>query len=412
MLATSPFVGTILAKNDASCSSTSSGFDGIRCFPGSRLSFQKVSSNHVAPYFILLLCGCMCTRSFIFCLAGILFFNVLRAQTPVFESPETALLYKSAREALSRGAVKQSIVMFQQAAQREPKQPILQRDLGQAYLLAGDKDAAIQTITPLIDQKVADELSFQIVVSAYQQSGERKKARKMIDQGLRRFSNSGMLYQELGKHYEAEGSLEYALDAWVQGINSDPAYFLNYYSAARIYGMTNKPVWAIIYGEVFVNLERETPRAYETRKLILDSYKKLFSTVRKVPIDTFEMPFERAVVYTLEQLAPVVSDGFTVDNLVMLRTRFVMDWMNGYGKKFPFALFLYHDEMLREGQFDAYNQWLFGKVENAGQFESWKKFHNAAIPNFDHWAVDNKLLMTEADAHNPRDMRGLFIKKK
>lgn len=333
------------------------------------------------------------------------------AQTPTFSSPETALLYKSAREAMSRGAVKQALILYQQVAQREPNQPIFQRDLAQAYLLAGNKATALELVTTLIDQKIADETSYQIAASALLQTGERKKARKMIDAGLKQYKNSGLLYQELGKYHESVGEQEYALDAWIHGINAEPNYFLNYYSACRLYAQSNRPIWAILYGEIFINLERETARSYETRAMVFDSYKRLFASIKGVPVDTFEISFEHAVLYTYSRLSQAVAEGFTAENLTMLRTRFSIEWQSLFHHKYPYALFKYYEMLLSEGHFDAYNQWLFGKADNASQFEAWKKFHQDAIPALDKWAEESKLRLSKTDSYNPRDFRGITFKK-
>lgn len=331
--------------------------------------------------------------------------------TTYWESPETEQLYNTAKEALSRGAIKQAIVLFQQVADREPGAAIVKRDLAQALLLAGERADAAATIEPLIESGQADEQSYQIAGSAWLQSGERKKAKKALQAGIKRYPQSGIIYHELGKYYEEGADLEYALDAWLQGIQVDPDYYLNYYEAARIYAGTSKPVWTILYGEIFVNKERQTPRSYEMRKMMLEAYRQIFTTKIEMP-DTSDIKFDDAVTYTLLQLAPVVGDGITVENLTMLRTRFVMDWMGFYGQKYPYSLFTYQENLLQEGHFDAYNQWLFGKAENAGQYEAWIKFHTAAVPSMEKWVTAHRFQPTASDSYNDRELRALFIKKR
>jgi hypothetical protein len=66
----------------------------------------------------------------------------------------------------------------------------------------------------------------------------------------------------------------------------------------------------------------------------------------------------------------------------MIRTRFILDWFANYGNKFPFKLFDYQQQLIREGMFDAYNQWLFGTVENLPAYENWTKTHNEEYTNF------------------------------
>jgi hypothetical protein len=59
----------------------------------------------------------------------------------------------------------------------------------------------------------------------------------------------------------------------------------------------------------------------------------------------------------------------------MIRTRFILEWFNSYAARYPFKLFEYHKQLLSEGMFDAYNQWLFGPVENLAAYDNWTKAH-------------------------------------
>lgn len=343
------------------------------------------------------------------------------AQNKVYwPSPEVEQLYKQAKEYMSRGALTQSVTLLKQAIQLAPDVSILHRDLGQALNLSKDYAGAYKTVEPLIKADQADELTYQIAASALLNQGEKKKARNVAEKGIKAYPNSGILYHELARYYELNNDPEYALDALLQGIERDPIYHLNYYDAARLYAGTDKCIWTIIYGEVFANIERHTPRSLETRKMMIQAYQKLFSSVTATKTPKYgaavtegeEPTFEAAVVQTMLPLAPVVADGFTTENLILLRTRFAMDWKNNFDKKYPFSLFRYHDKMLREGTFDAYNQWLFGKAENAASFDAWTKFHKDAIPGLENWIRSNQYLPLAGDFHNTKDLRKLFLKKK
>ena len=52
-----------------------------------------------------------------------------------------------------------------------------------------------------------------------------------------------------------------------------------------------------------------------------------------------------------------------------------LDWYETNASKYPHRLFDYHQQLLREGMFDAYNQWLFGTVENLTAYDSWTRSH-------------------------------------
>ncbi len=54
-------------------------------------------------------------------------------------------------------------------------------------------------------------------------------------------------------------------------------------------------------------------------------------------------------------------------------------------KQHPFKLFDYHQQLIREGMFEAYNQWLFGTVENLAAYDNWTKTHSDAYTKFSNF---------------------------
>lgn len=338
------------------------------------------------------------------------------AQVVNWPNPEVETLYKSAQASLSSGAYQKAIASYQQAIPLAPQLPILYRDLANAYYRAGMYEKAEKTITPLIEKDGADAISFSLASSIQTALKNDKQAKKYLEKGLEKYPSSGYLFYELGKYFEEKRDEQKALTQWVAGLQADPSYPLNYYAAAQSYLLSKTPIWAIIYGEIFANLERSTPRSQEARKLLLAAYKKFYSSpgIAAVPAfgkkekETIASDFEEAARQTLIKLAPVLADGITTENLIMLRTRFTMDWMANYQKKFPYTLFDYWDTLLREGHFDAYNQWLFGKTENASQFEAWTKFHPEVIPAYNGYYQEHPLMMTGADNYNQGISKKIF----
>lgn len=328
-------------------------------------------------------------------------------------------LFKSAQASLAAGSFGPAIASYQQAIALAPDKPVLYRDLANAFYLSGNYRRAESTINPLIESGRADATAYAIAASIQTALREDKKARKLLDKGLEKYPGSGFLFHEKGKYYEQQRDLPEALKTWLAGIAADPSYHVNYYEAARAYMQTEQPVWAMLYAEIFINLERYTPRSGETRKLMLAAYKRFYHTPdadavprfgkkpRKQPADDFE----GAVSETLLRLAPVLADGVSTENLTMLRTRFCMDWMARHAQKYPFTLFNYWDDLLRAGHFDAYNQWVFGRAENQAQYDAWMKFHPEAMPAFEQYAAAHPLLPTASDAYNKAELKGIFLKR-
>lgn len=334
-------------------------------------------------------------------------------------SPEAERMYQEARQYHSQGQLRDAIIRYQQAIQMAPNVVLLYRELAHAYYLAQGHDQAIQTLEPVIEQNAADAEAYKIMALSQIAIGETKKAKKTLKDAVTRLPNAGAIYHQMGVMYADEGDMVYAIESWLDGIEKEPTYHLNYYEAAKFYINTDKPVWTIIYGEIFVNMEQQTKRSYDTRKLIIDAYVKMFTTVNTDKVPKFgnsknrgKREFEDDVYDTYIRLASVLSDGYTTENLTILRTRFIMDWTQNFARKYPFTLFSRHDEMIRNGYFDMYNQWLFGKVENAQQYAAWQKFHPKAIPAFESWLSVHPYRPDSKEFYNPKDVDNLVRKNK
>ena len=59
----------------------------------------------------------------------------------------------------------------------------------------------------------------------------------------------------------------------------------------------------------------------------------------------------------------------------MIRTRFILEWYTSYGTQYPFKLFELQQQLLQEGMFDAYNQWIFTAAQNLPVYQNWTTAH-------------------------------------
>jgi hypothetical protein len=166
-----------------------------------------------------------------------------------------------------------------------------------------------------------------------------------------------------------------AIDEWEKGIQVDPGYSGNYYNAALYYFFTKDKVWSLVYAEIFVNMESLGERGAAMKQMLLDGYKeKLFSESLKAD-DKNSGEFAKAFLQSIDKQSSLASRGITTETLTMIRTRFILDWYESNAKKFPFKLFDYQQQLIREGMFEAYNQWLFGTSESLAAYDNWTKTH-------------------------------------
>ncbi|RYD70037.1 MAG: hypothetical protein EOP53_26125 [Sphingobacteriales bacterium] len=194
----------------------------------------------------------------------------------------------------------------------------------------------------------------------------------MYRKALKKFPESGPLYNELGELQWEQKNLE-AIKQWEKGIEMDPSYSKNYFNAARYYFLTTDKVWSLLYGEIFLNMEPLSVKAPEMKQILLDGYKKLFTD------PNFFNPKEKNAFvsnYTksMQAQAQLASTGISPESLSMIRTRFILHWFQNKEAQ-PFKLFNYQQQLLKEGLFEAYNQWLFGSSQNLSAYQAWINTH-------------------------------------
>ena len=285
-------------------------------------------------------------------------------------------LQETARNFMKSGDYPNAILVLQKAVQLDNKSLDLQKDLAMAHYLNRDFTGGQEVIKNLIEREDADIQSFQLAGNIYKALEETKDCERIYKKGLKKFPNSGALYNELGELQWGDGNSE-AVKQWEKGIETDPNYSGNYYNAARYYFVTTDKVWSLIYGEMFVNMESYSPRTAEIKSMLLDGYKKFFTTdaATSKKGNSNNNEFIKAVSDILNKNADVISSGVTPESLVMLRTRFILDWFEKNAYSFPCRLFDHQRQLLQEGMFDAYNQWLFGAADNLAYYENWTKTH-------------------------------------
>ena len=190
-----------------------------------------------------------------------------------------------------------------------------------------------------------------------------------------------MMYSEYGIMLEAKDpGMGNGILQWEKGIETDPEYSGNYYNAAKYYADHGNLLWAALYGEIFTNIESYSGRTTEIKDILFDMYKKIFNS-GQVSIKGSNA-FETRIVESLKKQAGLSTDGINTESLIAIRTRFVLDWFPASVKKYPYKLFELHHQLLENGLFEAYNQWLFGSVDNMPAYQDWKNSHVAEFNEF------------------------------
>jgi tetratricopeptide (TPR) repeat protein len=202
---------------------------------------------------------------------------------------------------------------------------------------------------------------------------------------------------------------ETALSYYEKGIEVAPDFPSNYYWAAKIYCSSTEEVWGMIYGEIFMNLERNSKRTVEISKLLFDTYK---SEIKFTSDTSFSVSFSKNASISISDLTDLskiklpfgigvyeptlmfsMLDVKTIDinSLDKIRTNFIDNYFkNEHDRTYPNILFNYQKQIKDAGHIEAYNYWILMKGDEEG-FDKWHSANKEKWDNFVKWFTDNKL---------------------
>ncbi len=296
---------------------------------------------------------------------------------------DTKTMQETARNFMLAGDYDNAIVVLNRALDQDKNNLELQKDLVLTYYMKRDFTRALEGVKNIVDRDDADVVTYQICGNVYKGMEMTKECERMYRRALKKFPKSGPIYSELGELLWAVKDFT-AIDFWEKGIQADPAYSGNYYNAATYYFYTKDKVWSLVYGEIFVNMESLGERGMVMKEELLKGYKeKLFADADLLKDQDKKLSeFGISFLQGMGKQAVLTSKGINTESLTMIRARFILDWYEGNATKYPNRLFDYLQQLLREGMFEAYNQWLFGPVDNLAAYENWTKSHAAEYEAF------------------------------
>jgi len=317
----------------------------------------------------------------------------------LFAQNQTAKeLYETAKKFMREGDFDNASLVLNTALQKDPNNYSMQKDATYLFYLKKDYGNSMELGKKLVDRTESDEEIFQILGMTYKAIAEYKECTKLYKKGIKKFPKSGILYNEYGELLAMNKDLNGAIEIWEKGIEVDPNFSSNYYNATMYYFNKGENVFPIlIYGEVFVNLESYTTRTADVKAALFDSYKKLYlnGEVYKALQVKKTTLFERSVLETLTRTVTMAAEGITPNQLMAIRTRFVLDWFATKNNvKYPFRLFDNLQFMLKEGFFDAYNQWIFGAAADVAAYDLWVNANDKQANSFKAFQQSRVFKMT------------------
>ncbi len=333
-------------------------------------------------------------------------------QTPSPRSLADSLL-REAIQLMDEGSYAPSIAKLEEA-KSIAYNPIYDYEIALAHYRQGDYGTAAKLLKRVIKKGYENELCYTLLGNAYDMLGQRNKAMKTYDGGLKKFPNSGPLHLEKGIVFVNENRLGDALVTWEQGLTVDPVYPSNFYQAAKMFARTEERLWTLLYGEMFLNTEFNTQRTAEISELLFRQYFDVYvstsdtsgefnlvakNQVVQISLDALKdtsnvsrimstlFPFPRMMATKFALTAPFYQGGLpTIDNLIAIRSTFIDDWYADptTPENYPNALLDYLHQVREAGHFEPYNYYIF-RHALPEMFDIYLSIHRSDFEDFIAW---------------------------
>ncbi len=327
-----------------------------------------------------------------------------------------------AMQLMDEGEIDHSIELLKQSKELFNKW-LYDYEIGLALYMKEDFAGAQKIFKRVLRRDGTDPLQYKMLGNTYSVHGDREKAIKTYLKGLKKFPDAGSLYLELGVVERAKENHNEALLYWEKGIEADPFHASNYYWAAKYFSATSEQVWALLYGEMFLNLEFNTARSQEISALLFDVYNDVYEAESdtsgkfsltqsghqiNISIDQLKeatkspeklesllkLPFESA--YSLAMAPGAIhytKTGIDLEGLHNLRAAFIDFWIFQDTNKqddYPFVLFPFHAQMMEQGLFVYYNYFLM-REGSPKEFEEFFNENEIGFNRFFEWYDQNHL---------------------
>lgn len=314
----------------------------------------------------------------------------------------------SAEREMEKQNFKQAAELYEKALKFDKQNPDYKYQLAMAHYRQEKYDKVINMMEEVMEksENQAKVNWYRLLGNSYDLSGNYDACINWLRLGQKKFPKAGEFYLDLGIVEMIKENYEEALTHWETGIEAVPEYPDNYYWAAKIFAESNEKLWALIYGELFMNMERGTERFDDMSEILYGLYLQVIEEKmdEKVTIQLErdeKNPFEEAHVrifgilkkydmLNLDRGRTIDGGNNTLKAIAMVRRNFMETWLQGFSLTYGNILYKFHQQMFDLTFLDSYNFWLFSKA-NSPEFISWMNKNQFKYQQFIDWFVSNPL---------------------
>jgi len=340
-------------------------------------------------------------------LASTLLFALFCLSANAQTAAETA--HQKGEEAVKledEGKFDDALKLLTEARQLDPSNIGYPYEMTYCYYNQKQYQKVIDILEKLKDSPDSFDRLYELLGNSYDVLEQGDKAVATYEEGLKKFPKSGVLYLEMGVIPLYKKDYNKAINYFEKGIEVQPDFPSNYFWAAKLYCNSANSMWGMLYGEIFMNLERNSERTQEISKLLFDTYKSQIkfdgpgkitvSFCKDATISTSnlnKLPYSLVYEPTMA-IAVARETGIDINSLDRIRQRFLKLYTEKFTKDYPNVLFTYQNQINQSGNMEAYSHWLLMKGDEDA-FNTWMAANQTKWDTFTKWFLANPLKLDD-----------------
>lgn len=206
--------------------------------------------------------------SLIFIIAAMFFSFDAKSQESEIEQ-----LVSEGVELHDAGKYDEAIAKYNEALKLDKNNPLVLYEMAYAFYASGDYDNAIKYCKKVLRQDASDHTlaAYVILGSAYDDSGETRKAIKTYQEGIEAFPGTGLLHYNLALTYYNSGEPENCEQQLEEALRNDPFHASSHLLLGAMMFEQERKVQTVLPLYFFLLLENDTRRSEGAWQLITET---------------------------------------------------------------------------------------------------------------------------------------------